>query len=569
MWFQNSTPQSVGAYIAMQEARIASKRKSAHDSDVQPSTQKQKLFHNTLPPATASAQPQAHASTYLRPTDERSKFVGASLAPDQAQLQAHELINLGPSKITKERKADHRSIASARGHDVVNYELAMQKSELDHGSLPPAPAPAHDVTDLGPAAKKQKLSYDSLPPARVWPSSEDRARAQAEFNRRLLERWCKFYGFDYGLLKVPDTLLMSPNFDVHKYMIHQSSRASSGGYGPQEADAYRLGNSSTENLMAESQSLDAPRAPEQELGDLSYHPLASSDRAAQVCPVFDEGYIHHSPAQGPIGRGSLGSKDETTHPPSVQNTAFPEYVAIGGKNNEACPLFGDQTSTLLSSINSTLTSPVCSFSDPNVGYSITPLRSDQTTEVGSHRDIGDGIASTSSDQIAPLFLYSDSRDDTKPASSSPNASVDPPRNKGGRPRSGRKPRAFKTPKGPTRLQKNHPVKAKVDVYIWENILTFCPPDFLLKARSISSTFRSLLKENSPIWERARLNHFGPDMPNPPLGLSEPQYADLVTGVGCQTRGCTSKKTRKTYWALQKRLCVDCFEKSFVPVSILG
>lgn len=246
--------------------------------------------------------------------------------------------------------------------------------------------------------------------------------------------------------------------------------------------------------------------------------------------------------------------------------------------------------------------------DVNLGDNTTPTGSDQTTVIDSSHDTGDKIANASSDQIAPPSLdfslrenttptISDHmnviestrdagdvtvdasldevvpssldvslRDGTTPASTSETPSVGPARSKGGRPR-GRKPRELKPPKGRTRFQKNHPVKATVNMDVWENILLFCPLDFLLRARSISKTFRSVLKHDSLIWKKARVNQFGPEMPDPPLGLSEPQYADLVTGNGCHTRGCTSKKARKTYWALGKRLCIECFQKSFIPVSL--
>ena len=570
MWFQISTPQSVGAHIAMQEARKASKRKSAHGSVMEPSTKKQKHLHDSLPPA--PAQSQTHASLYLRPPDKRPKPVDASLPQAQAQIQAHELTNLGPS--TKKRKADYRSIAPARSHDVVDHEMATQISELDHGSLPPAQAPApaqaHDITDLGPATKKQKLSYASLPPARARPSSEDRARSDVKFYRRFLGRWCKSHGFDNSLIdesRLPDTFLLSPNFDMHKFMDIHSSGVPSCAYGPQEPDVCPSDVSSAENLMAESQKEDTHRFPGQNFRDDSYDSPAP-DTVAQVCPVSGGVSVHNPPAQFPISREHAGSGDKSSDPPQIQSTTVKASLALGGKSNEVCPLLGDHSSTSLPSINSTLEIPGCSSSNSNKGYNSTPMTSGQIASVGLDRDIGDRNPNASSDQNAPLFLNTGLRNETTLASSSQTASVGPPRNKGGRPRSGRKQRARKNPKGPTRFQKNHPVKAMVDVYVWENILVFCPPDFLLKARSISSTFRSVLKDDSPIWKKARLNHFGPDMPDPPLGLSEPQYADLVTGTGCQTRGCTSTKTRKTYWALQKRLCIECFEKSFLPVSIL-
>ena len=230
----------------------------------------------------------------------------------------------------------------------------------------------------------------------------------------------------------------------------------------------------------------------------------------------------------------------------------------------------DYTYFSQSSMMSLFRSPIYNSSDPVMAYSTINANPDRNGSIRPNCGKGDNTASyAGSNHLLPLSRGRFSRDETLVASSSQISAVEPVRKKGGRPK-GRKPRAPrkpKTPKGPTRFQKNHPVKAAVNFDVWENILSHCPPDFLLKARTISSTFRSVLKDDSAIWKISRVSHFGSDMPEPPVGLSERQYADLLTGTGCQTRGCESQKARKTYWALQKRLCVECFHKSFVPVSI--
>lgn len=551
MLFQNSTLQTVAAYIAVQESRKASKRKSAHGSDMEPSITRQKLLHGSKPPvpAPAPAPSQANAMTCLGPTDEEPKLVDASLPP--AQAQSRETTDLRPT--TGKQQSFGRSVAPVQGHAMAKHGMATQKPESDHSSLPPAQVQAHDNSDLGPPTKKPNLSYASLPPGRRTRveeemSSAEYAHADAEYYRKRLRRWCTSHGFDYHLLDqsmLSDTLLMSPNFDLYKYMATQSSKVNPYAYGPPELDVYPFHESSVENLMAETPGLETQSIPRQKIHCLSHHSPAPN-RAVPVRPVSGEVPHHYTTAQNPISRMCSVSGHETSHPPLFQDATATASLAFGGKINEACPLLGNQTSALLSSIRLTPQSPGCSFSDPNVGYDTTY---------------------TSSDQSAPLSPDSSFRNDTTLVSSSESPSVGPARNKGGRPRQGgRKPRAPKTPKGPTRFQKNHPIKATVNIDVWENILVFCPPDFLLKARTISATFRSVLKDDSPIWKRARVNHFGPDLPDPPLGLSEPQYADLVTGIGCQTRGCTSTKTRKTYWAMQKRMCIECFQKSFLPVS---
>jgi hypothetical protein len=110
--------------------------------------------------------------------------------------------------------------------------------------------------------------------------------------------------------------------------------------------------------------------------------------------------------------------------------------------------------------------------------------------------------------------------------------------------------------GPTSLRKNRAVKAGVHFDIWVKILEYCPPKFLVKAREIDSTFRHILGRNT-IWKRSFQNTYGESCPDPPLGLSYMQYADLVGGFGCQAKGCP-KAARKIYWAFLRRWCEDCF-----------
>ena len=566
MLFHISTPQTIGEYVAKQESRKASKRKSAHGSDMGPSTKNQKLLHGSLP--SAPTHSEVNDTIYPGPTTEKSKLADTYLPP--ARAQAHDMTNPGPTSM--KREPDHRSVAPVLGHELTNHELASQKSDLGHGSLPPAQAQAQEMTDLKPATKKPKLSYANLPPARVHyriPSVE-RAHAEAEYYRERLRRWCEFHGFDHHLLDqsaVSDTLLMSPNFDVHKYMATKILKGHSYACGPSDFDVYPFDDLSTEKLTAERVKNNTHGVHKQCLGDLSCH-SAALNTAPQVRPISGEMSLDHIPAQGPISKVLPSSGDETSHLPSAQSTTAQVSLAFGVRFKEACPPLGDQTSISLSSVDSALKGPFCYSSDPHMGYNTTPARPDRTASVGPDHDMGDNIPAARSDQIAPLSPHSNLRDETTLASSFQNSSVESACNKGGRPR-GRKPRAPKIPKGPTRFQKNHPVKALVNIDVWENILLFCSPDLLLKARKVSSTFRSVLKDESLIWRRARINYFGPDMPDPPSGLSEPQYADLLTRIGCQTHGCESTKTRKTYWAFQKRLCIGCFQKAFLPVSILG
>ena len=564
MQFQISTPQSFREDVAKQEARRASKRKVSYGSDMEPAVKKQKQINLSVPPAPA----QSHATICVRPIGESPKFADTSLPSVQAQV--HDMTDLEPST-KKRKKHEHPSVIPAQFHDMTNHGQAMKEPQLDHSSMPPAQA--QDTTELGPAAKKQRLSYANLPPARVRVrmSEEESTRFYAGLYRKRLFIWCKSQRFDYALFNqsiIPDTLLLSPDFDPYRYMEFQNANNYYDASGPKALDTSRIVCSSARNLMADTPEYATYWDYKQKLHNFSNHPPNVS-KSAQAQSVSGEGSVHHPLDQSRTSRGYPSSGDEISHSPSTQDTTAVSSCTFGEILNEVCPPLGGEISTPLSSTTSSLESPFRSSSDPNAGINAKSINWDQHTLVGSECDTGNATVAANSDQSAAVSLDANNlRDETTPTSSSRSPSVGPSLNKGGRPR-GRKPRAPRTPKGPTRFQKNHPVKSTVNIDVWENILIYCPLEFLLKARSISTTFKSVLKDDSFIWKRARLNQFGPAMPDPPLGLSEPHYADLVTGTGCQTRGCTSKKTRKTYWALGKRMCVGCFQTSFIPVSVLN
>lgn len=573
MQFQISTPQTVGADIAIKESRKASKRMAAHNSDIEPSTKKQKVLHTSLSltpipaPAPAPAHThQTHATTPFGPTPEVPKLTDSSLPPARAQSQTHNTIDLGPaSAATKKRKPDGSSV------DLTSFQ------DINYGSMHPARAPVQNVTDPEPATKKQKLSYADLPSASIRKrvSSEESDRSHARNSRKRLEGECRRHGHNHHVLdKIPDGILTSDNFDINKYMLTIGSNNQSTAYVAPQLDVSPFSDSSAERLKAETPEIDTRYAPNQDIHGPSYRP-PSLNTATQVHPVSGQASLHRTPALSQISTGRLYSGDEAPHSQSVQSTGA---SPIGGKLNEARSSSSYQNSTSFS-VNSMLRNPVCESSDNKVGHSTSNESSNfdvaeytaaaissQNVSVSSKCDIGPTTAAAKLDEIAPLSPGSILTDSTTHASFS-RTSVGPPRNLGGRPR-GRKPPApkiSKTPKGPMRLQKNRPVKAAVNVDVWENILSFCPPDFLLNARKVSSTFRSMLKADSPIWKISRVRHFGHDMPSPPSGLSEPQYADLLTGTGCQARGCKDTKARKTYWAFQKRLCMKCFQQAFLPV----
>ena len=117
-------------------------------------------------------------------------------------------------------------------------------------------------------------------------------------------------------------------------------------------------------------------------------------------------------------------------------------------------------------------------------------------------------------------------------------------------------------KGPTRLRTNRPVAAEIPFDVWELVLSYCPLDYLFKACLIDKKFRHGLSYDSA-WRNTRIMNYGPDMPGPPGGLSEMQYANLLVGQGCMS--CGDKKTRKTYWAFLRRWCNKCLKEKVILV----
>ena len=136
------------------------------------------------------------------------------------------------------------------------------------------------------------------------------------------------------------------------------------------------------------------------------------------------------------------------------------------------------------------------------------------------------------------------------------------RRKGGRPRADKQFPRQKQLRVRTKLRTNRPVQNKIPCEIWQSILEYCPSEFLLKAVTIDY-FNEILRRNENSWKVARLRQFGHDMPDPPPGISEPEYAEILTGSGCQ--GCHDKLTRRAYWGFQKRWCDSCLVENVAPV----
>lgn len=118
----------------------------------------------------------------------------------------------------------------------------------------------------------------------------------------------------------------------------------------------------------------------------------------------------------------------------------------------------------------------------------------------------------------------------------------------------------------TILRKNRPVLASIPVDVWHNVFACCPLQFLLQARGACPEFRSALLYES-FWKQTRLQQYGAEHADPPPGITEVQYADLLVGKGCQNKGCKDTKAKKTYWAFERRWCDPCLATKIIYVRL--
>lgn len=144
----------------------------------------------------------------------------------------------------------------------------------------------------------------------------------------------------------------------------------------------------------------------------------------------------------------------------------------------------------------------------------------------------------------------------------------PVKNKGGRPKK-EKPTPPRQPKGPLRLRVSKPVKAFLPPELWKLVFEQSSPALLLRARTLNRNFYYGLTNGSEqsTWVTARKLTYGSLHPDPPAGVDEIQYADLLEGQGCH--GCKNPKTRKTYWAFLRRWCESCLNEKVIPVSVIS
>lgn len=119
---------------------------------------------------------------------------------------------------------------------------------------------------------------------------------------------------------------------------------------------------------------------------------------------------------------------------------------------------------------------------------------------------------------------------------------------------------------PTKLRIKNPVRAPVPLDIWQKILSFCPLSCLLRIHDVSPDIKFLLTGNS-LWRQVRKAEFGPNHPDPPSGMHEHEYAELLVGSECQEPGC-QRSARKAWWAFRSRWCGQCLKKNTIQVSTI-
>jgi hypothetical protein len=91
------------------------------------------------------------------------------------------------------------------------------------------------------------------------------------------------------------------------------------------------------------------------------------------------------------------------------------------------------------------------------------------------------------------------------------------------------------------------------------ILEFTPPQFMKKARQLSKEFKGWVDNFNSIYVNQRKENYGQDMPDPPRGITERQYNDLLGGKGCMEPSCPDFKSTRAHWSWCQRWCWDCWK----------
>ena len=116
---------------------------------------------------------------------------------------------------------------------------------------------------------------------------------------------------------------------------------------------------------------------------------------------------------------------------------------------------------------------------------------------------------------------------------------------------------------PTRFRKGKILEQEVNLDCWFTILRFSDPAQLLEMRQRIAMCYRFLKKNPKLWVHSRIHHYGSELPGPPTGIDEFQYAHLRHGHGCMSADCPQSSTRKTYWAFLRRWCKTCLQSKTI------
>lgn len=140
-----------------------------------------------------------------------------------------------------------------------------------------------------------------------------------------------------------------------------------------------------------------------------------------------------------------------------------------------------------------------------------------------------------------------------------------------KPRRGR-PRGSTTkppqPSKPLTLSISRPVKQELPLDIWDQIVRYSDLKCAISISKMTRDHQELLSKSS-LWKAVRHHVYGSDHPDPPPGITERQYAQLITGIGCQDKGCNNNRAKDTCWAAQRRWCVSCLRKKTISVDSCG
>ncbi|KAL8843550.1 MAG: hypothetical protein Q9170_000054 [Blastenia crenularia] len=226
-----------------------------------------------------------------------------------------------------------------------------------------------------------------------------------------------------------------------------------------------------------------------------------------------------------------------------------------GQGNDHLTILSNAFASASIALNGNSTSQIGLTWQPTIYHNLIPISKSQLTIASHKRD------------AAAAGLLQPGGDAKQPRIESPSTELAAPRKKVGRPRG-----TFTAHRKPVQarlaLRINKPVQNRLPSDIWDQIIRQSPLAFVYRNRYAARDFREVLNKYS-LWKAVRYNTYGPGHPDPPPGLNEFQYADLLVGIGCQTKGCKNKRASRVFWAFRRRWCQSCLRKKTVTLEECG